>query len=98
MYELWLQHMNRLGFVIVCVFMGGHLIHITLHFNENDMLRKSYIYVKKFVFNFNICCRQPGKSIIVNGKRCINLATLNFLNFIGNKDIEVSTFFVWAAS
>jgi serine palmitoyltransferase len=33
--------------------------------------------------------RKPGHQIIVNGKSCLNLATFNFLGFVGDKDIEV---------
>nr|KAG5714100.1 hypothetical protein BaRGS_020428 [Batillaria attramentaria] len=29
-----------------------------------------------------------GKTVNINGKDCINMATLNFLGFIGNKEIE----------
>nr|KAG5714099.1 hypothetical protein BaRGS_020427 [Batillaria attramentaria] len=35
------------------------------------------------------CINGPaGKTVNINGKDCINMATLNFLGFIGNKEIE----------
>ena len=39
------------------------------------------------------CCSGAGKVVKVNGRGCINMATLNFLGFNGNKDIEVKKIF-----
>ena len=36
-------------------------------------------------------CRTVGSHITVNGKECINLATYNFLGFLGNTAIKVHT-------
>jgi hypothetical protein len=36
-------------------------------------------------------CRTVGVHITVNGKKCINLATYNFLGFLGNTAIKVYT-------
>ncbi|CAB4030958.1 serine palmitoyltransferase 1-like, partial [Paramuricea clavata] len=41
-----------------------------------------------YVINPNIIKGKPGHQIIVNGKSCLNLATFNFLGFVGDKDIE----------
>ena len=40
---------------------------------------------------FMMFFRQPGKEIIVDGKKCKNFATLNFLGLLGNKRIEGET-------
>ena len=31
-----------------------------------------------------------GKKIMLNGSECTNMATLNFLNMLGDKDVEVN--------
>ncbi|XP_028403726.1 serine palmitoyltransferase 1-like [Dendronephthya gigantea] len=41
-----------------------------------------------YVLNPNIIKGKPGHRITVNGKSCLNLATFNFLGFVGDKDIE----------
>jgi len=32
---------------------------------------------------------KPGHKLTLDGKECLNLATFNFLGFVGNEDIEV---------
>jgi len=34
--------------------------------------------------------RVAGTHIVVNGKRCLNLGTFNFLGFAGNQSVKVS--------
>ena len=34
--------------------------------------------------------RAPGTEIVVNGKKCLNLGTFNFLGFAGNQSVKVS--------
>ena len=34
--------------------------------------------------------RAPGTDIVVNGKKCLNLGTFNFLGFAGNQSVKVS--------
>ena len=36
----------------------------------------------------NVVSSKLGKIVTVNGKKCVNMATLNFLGMVGNSDIE----------
>jgi serine palmitoyltransferase len=37
-------------------------------------------------------CSKVGKYVTIDGKECLNLATMNFLGMIGKEEIEVMIF------
>lgn len=43
------------------------------------------MYVKIFK---NVTLSQPGKYLVIEGKKCLNLATHNYLGFAGNEVVE----------
>lgn len=40
----------------------------------------------------NPCFRPPSHQIIINGKKCINFASFNFLGLLDNEQVKVSVF------
>lgn len=49
------------------------------------------IIMMLFIWGHHCYCRTVGVHITVDGKKCINLATFNFLGFLGNTAIKVYT-------
>ena len=59
-------------------------------------LRLVFIFRKHIFFLANVDtgwnCSKIGKHVNINGRECINMASLNFLGMSGRKDVEV---FFW---